>query len=225
MSTTLGTATTNLMDRVRDSLGTGLSISYPVSLTNGQTFAHTILSEAQRIINSLEGNYLVTVSYAITPYQVLYNISSDAVLGNGGSNEIIRIIGIQDGDMDLNPCPFSQVWQTDLGWFRRSAIGGQPSHTWFKFGSDCFGIYPSMTRAYSFNIVAVPYIANMTTTGTLFSVTDDVIPQVMDMAETMALFKLGEYKLAQQPLQRLMTRYKATSNANVWNPPKGDLSE
>jgi hypothetical protein len=210
------TAATNLLDRIRDVQGQGLSASLPASLVNGQAYAYKILSEAQRIVNSLEENQITSVPFAITPYQVLYNMSSDPVLGNGGSNQIIRIVGIRDGDVDLNPCPFAQIWQTDLHWFRRVEGSGQPSHTWFKFGMDCFGIYPAMSRAYTFNIIAVPYIADMTTGAAVLSVTDDIIPQVMDMAEAIALFKLGEFKACQIPISRLKTRYKSEGMSDPW---------
>lgn len=214
MSTTALTAATNLLERIRDVGGLSLSVQLPASLTNGQAFAYYILSIAQRCVNALEQNYLVTVPWASTPYQTTYHIDSDPTLGTGGTNPVIKIIGIKDGNVDLVFSPFQQIWQSDFGWFRRTT--GGISHTWSRFGRDAFVIYPAMERPYNFNIVAIPYIPDFSAGTVLFSVTDDLVPEIMDVAEAMALFKLGQYDIAAQVLERFTQRYNLSVDSNRW---------
>ena len=217
MTTTAATAVTNLLDRIRDPGGLGTSVVQPPSLAGGQAFALTLLSAAQRYVNTLERNVLVDVPYAATAYKTCYHIDSDPVLGTGGTNPIIKVIGVQDGELDLVQCPFEQLWQSDLGWFR--ATTGGISHTWTTFGHDVLVIYPAMVRPYNFNVVAVPYIADLGLSSS-FTVTDDLVPSVMDLAEAMALCKLGEYGTANSAMDRFANRHTEALEANRWKKPQ-----
>lgn len=213
MATTALTAATNLLDRIRDPLGLALSATVPPSLAGGQAFAYTILSQAQRYINAIEENQILVIPYTLTPYQTVYEIDADPILGTGGSNPITKVIGVRVGDTDIAYSNFDQLHQTDLRWFR--AVGRFPL-AWSRFGRDCFVIYPAPASPLAINIVAIPYIPDLANGAATFTVTDDVIPQIMDLAEALALFKLGEYKLCATPLKRLADKYRKELSEDVW---------
>jgi hypothetical protein len=217
MMTTAGTAVTNLLERIRDVGGISLSGTYPPSLAAGKIYAKTLLSVAQRYINAAEENSLVEISFTTTPYQTLYEIDADPVLGTGGSSPIIKIVSIQDDastkGKDIGEAPFQQIYTTDFGWFRRV---GPRFLAWARVGRDCWVLYPAQSSAVQIGITAVPYIVDLVNDSDLFTVTDDVIPQVMDLAEAMALFKMGEYKAAAIPLGRLQESYKAELLGDQW---------
>jgi len=217
MSTLASTVVTNLLDRVRDPGGLGTSNIQPPSLANGQAFALTLLSIAQRQVNCAEQNQLTTVPWASTPYQTTYHIDSDPILGTGGTAPIMKLIGIQNGTVDLLFSPFAQLWQSDFGWFRATTSGGPP-HTWSLFGHDVFIIYPAMTRAYNFTLIAVPYLTDLTMFSTL-AITDDLVPEMLDLAEALALFKLGEYKLAATAVERMGRLYQINLEGGRWRKP------
>lgn len=221
MSTTALTAATNLLDRVRDSGGIGLSSTYPPTLAGGKAYAYTILSQAQRYINCIEQNQISVISFTTTPYQTTYPISSDPILGTpSGSSPIIKVIGIRDGSKDLVHIPLEQLAYSDLNWFR--ATGNYPV-SWSEYGRDVFIIHPAPPRAYLLNIVAIPYLADLVNDGDLFTVTDDLIPQVLDLAEAIALFKLGEYNLMAPPLERLSARYRSELTGDAWRSQMSSL--
>lgn len=213
MATTALTAATNLLERIRDPLGLALSVIVPPSLAGGQAFAYSILSQAQRYINAIEENQILVVPYTLTPFQTVYEIDADPILGTGGSNPIVKVIGLRVGDTDIPYSSFDQLHQVDLRWFR--AVGTQLL-AWSRFGRDCFVAYPGLRIATAINLVTIPYLPDLTSGASQFAVTDDVIPQIMDLAEALALFKLGEYKLCAEPLKRLADKYKKELSVDVW---------
>lgn len=189
MTDLAATMTDTLLRRVRD----------PQGLAHTRDFARTCLSHSQRIINTALGVVVETLTFATTPTQMVYPVSS--YFPNAA-----RVIAVMENGRDLAKLAnHVQLAHIDMSWFR--AIGTR-FEAWCPVGRDMIVIYPAKSTDSSVQVKYAKLTTALTGEADASEIPDLYDDYVLSLAECFLLAKQRDLKAAMVALQRLTNELK-----------------
>lgn len=210
--------TDQVLRRVRDVHG----------LAHSRDLARTILSHAQRLINSLLGIVTTSTTFTTYPHQQFYQISGLLT----GSDAITKVMAVKEDSRDLTHLiNIRQLHHLDTRWVR--AIGPR-FDAWTQLGRDMLIIYPAKTVGSTVTIVGAKLTTALTGEDTALEMPNEYHDHIVSLAEIMLLAKQRDLTQAVRQLQRLSHALKtdtippklhvgdhpAIVNAGTVTPPK-----
>jgi len=182
MATTAGTARTRLLTRVRMS-GT---VAY------SEANIYDLLSKCQQLVNYLIGRYTATGTITTVANTYFYTFSSDLSSG-------MRIVSMSESNREIPELP---DWR-ELGQYSRTWLDdtGTRFECFAHIGHDLILIYPAKTGASSVDVtyVAIPTVLDESTDN--FSLPDDDVELVIDLAEIILLTSSRRFGEAQRKMK------------------------
>jgi len=206
---TAGTIMQNVLVAVRDPSAFGAATVTPPTTASGQTFALSVINEAQAKVNAAEAQVVASQSVSVSAGQALVRIAANLP-------QAIRIVRVWDANNnELQRIDLRTIAFPGSNWF--SLTGTTTS--WGLIGHDLLLLYPAPTAATTFTVFYIqdPSTVALSQSSTLV-LSDDSAQQVMDLAEVILLIKLRSLEYAAATLARLQSRY-AKQLATTGGPP------
>ncbi len=160
-----------ILRRVRDTNGTAHSRAFVLSR----------LSELQRVANTGLRIVTDTASLSTTSYQPFYQISTGVASGNA-----VRILGVIEGNRNLDQIPWRTLKQIDTNWLRRTS---ERFELFSLIGREQLIIWPTKKQASSVTVVYAKLTNTLSTESTATEMPDDEMPFVMDITTALLLAK------------------------------------
>lgn len=182
MATTAGTARTRLLSRVRMS-GT---VAY------SEANIYDLLSKCEMLINYLIGRYTATDTITTSANTYFYTFSAD--LSDG-----MRIVSMSESNREIPELP---DWR-ELGQFSRTWLDdtGTRFECFAHIGHDLILIYPAKTGASSVDVTYVKIPATLDDSADNFSLPDDDVELVIDLAEIILLTSSRRFAEAKRKME------------------------
>ena len=193
MAELAGTLVDTLLRRVRD----------PSGLAHSRDFARSILSAAQRMVNAHTRSVLETVSFTTTPRQIIYPILPNFP-------DAVRIEAVREDGRDLHRVDWRSLVWVDGPWFRR--VDSQ-FRTFSIIGRDLLVIYPAQEQAVTVDVVYTKLTADLVDNDTATELSDDDLPAVVDLAESLLLLRQRDLERGNDAMKRLAVRVGIGPNA------------
>lgn len=195
MATTIGTAVSALLTRVRQSGN--------ISPTNDQ--ATQILTLCQQYVNLLFRRVIITETFATTKEKLLYNLSDF-------SGDALKILEMRESNRSLVEVDeIQQFGSYEKNWFRN--ITGSRFEAWHQLSQDYFILYPGKAAASSVVVDFVKattiYSDYTTYSGTNLEIADEDVNVLLQLSETVLLIKSRKYSLITQTLKKLIRLLEA----------------
>jgi hypothetical protein len=182
VATTGATLITELARRLRDSGNTA----------HTRVLLGQVLSHCQRAVNLQLRLVKATVTFTPNAGRTLY--TTDELAADVGRIERIRAL-----DRMLPELPWRGLLGNSATWYRD--VGMQP-RVWAQIGSNLFVLSPRMLVPEALDVVYTIIPADVADAATDVDLPDEWVPLVLDLAESVMLFRARLYG----PLEAVMAR-------------------
>lgn len=182
MATTGAALIDALSRRLRDTANTAHS----------RDLIRRVLSHSQRAINLAQQAKKTTASFTPSAGRTIYartEVASDV-------GRILRIIS----DRTLPEVAWRHLQNVDPNWYR--AVGARHVQ-WARIGGSHFVLHPALWETDPVSVVYVTVPADVVDGATNVDLPDEMLPQVMDLAEGIMLAKARLLPAMEAPLARL----------------------
>ena len=194
--TNAGQLTDNLLRRLRDPSGVGLS----------RAFVRSMLSDSQRLVNGLYRRVKTTVTLTTQPNQMFYAYTDIA-------SDILRIEFVREGDRDLRKTTLRELGHISTKWFRD--VGSRFQHFALP-GRDLLVVYPAKSSASSVDVVYTKLTNEFVTDAVDAELPADEMLEASDLAQIIMLVKMRKYEM----LAPLLTQFTDRNKLMVANESK-----
>lgn len=188
MAEVAGTLVSALLRRIRD----------PQAIANTRSFARSILSDSQRLINAGRNRVLETTTLTTNPLRMFYPLT--ASLPNA-----IRIRGVREGGRDLDKMTLKQLSQLSSRWFRHTS---DRFEAFSQVGRDLLVVYPAKSISSSVDVIYTKLTNNLVNDDEATDLPDEDLPDVMDLAGAILLIKGRELASVAPLIERITKRLK-----------------
>lgn len=164
---------TELSRRLRD----------PNNTRHARVLIRDVLSQCQRVVNLHYADDILSTSFTPSAGRTLYRTSEIA-------STVARVVAVRQQDRDLHEVDWRQLVHSDAHWYRRQG----PRHELFaRIGGSLVVVYPARETPESITVDHVSIPANLTDGAGDVTISDELIPLLLDLGELILTAKNREF--------------------------------